>query len=527
MFLYHSSGMSLETGDKLSLVDSAVKHLKISIKDNDMFYDSLFLMGMILSDKKEYKESNDCLGKAALLQKTPSLYYQMAFNYGQLKDEEKEIGSYKQILDLNPYDFKALSAVSQYHLKRNEHKEASEYLEKLFLKYPGSLKISLDYLYSLFAAREVDKFLEVSDTIDLSDSPYLTFARAFFLSQKGRIADGIKLLNRMEKKSVQARLLLANLYKKKKDYHQAYRTLKTIREDEKNFFYYSLHIDVLSMMNMNRRILDTFEQVKKDEDLLGQLSLMDYYNAIFAHVKLNTIDPVLDLARLAKSKLKEDADSELLADLIRTLEVLAATGDIDAEQIIFDLNGYLIINLFKRQKQYDKAVSLLKDMIKKEEGKNPGPYMELCDIYIERKNSENAERLLKKMKQLFPSSVEIKNFYAYFMALENKNLEYALKLSKYTLTKDADSPAYLDTYGYILFRMGRIDEAVTYLEKAYQKHPFEPEIMEHLVECYRLKKNTQKIIEIYQLAVDNGVDFKDQLVEKLKKLKEELRKTTD
>ena len=519
LFMYHTAGMSLETGDNLSLIDSAIKHLKISIKDNNTFYESLFLMGIILSDKKEYKESNDYLEKASVLQKVPSLYYQMAFNYNQLQDEENEIRIYKEILNLNPYDFKALTAISQYHLKRNEPKEAANYLEKLFLKYPDNLKISLDYLYSLFAAKEVEKFLEVSEAIDLSASPYLTFARAFFLGEKGRITDALKLLNGMEKRNLQANLLLANLYKKKKDYFLAYKTLKDIEEKERNFFYYSLHIGVLSLMDMNQRIFDEFELLKNNDTILKELSLMDYYNVFFAYVKLKNIDAVLDLVRFVKTKLKEDADSELLADLTRALEQVAATGRIEAAQIAFDLNGYLIINIYKKQKLYDKAIPLLEGLIKQEDEKNPGPFMELCDIYIEQKDAKNAETLLEKMKQLFPTSMDVKNFRAYFLALENKDLELALKLSEYTLTKDADSPAYLDTYGYILFKMGQIEKAATYLEKAYQKHPFEPEIMEHLVEYYRLKNRTDKIIEIYQRCVDNGVDFKNQLLEKLKELK--------
>jgi len=187
----------------------------------------------------------------------------------------------------------------------------------------------------------------------------------------------------------------------------------------------------------------------------------------------------------------------------------------------------LIVYLYKNQKNYAKALLLLKGMIKMGKEKNPDLYLELCDIYIEQKETTKAEMLIKKTEEMFPSSVEVKNFYAYFLALENKDLEQALKLSEYTLSRNGENPAYLDTYGYILFKMGRTDEALTFLEKAYQKLPFEQEIMEHLVAYYRLKKDFTKIIEIYQLAIDNGVDFKDQLIKKIKTLKQakEKRKT--
>ena len=49
---------------------------------------------------------------------------------------------------------------------------------------------------------------------------------------------------------------------------------------------------------------------------------------------------------------------------------------------------------------------------------------------------------------------------SYFYALQNKHLELALKLSEYTLSKEGGSPAYLDTYGYILGEIRRSGSSV-------------------------------------------------------------------
>jgi len=55
-----------------------------------------------------------------------------------------------------------------------------------------------------------------------------------------------------------------------------------------------------------------------------------------------------------------------------------------------------------------------------------------------------------------------------FLALQNKNLGYAPQLSADTLAdiKGSTNPACLDTYGYILSRLGRLPEATKYLENA-------------------------------------------------------------
>jgi tetratricopeptide (TPR) repeat protein len=277
-------------------------------------------------------------------------------------------------------------------------------------------------------------------------------------------------------------------------------------------------MEVLSLLNMHQRVLKVFERIKNDNTFLEKLLLRDYQSVIFAYVNLSPMEPLLELTRFIKTKLKEE--SELLENLIQTLEYSLEKDEIEAARIKFDLSSYLIVSLYKNQKNYAKALSILNGMIKVGKGKNPDPYLEVCDIYIQQGEKTKAETLIKKTAKMFPSSVEAKNFHAYFLAMENKDLEQALKLSGYTLSRDGENPAYLDTYGYILFKMGRIDEALTFLEKAYQKLPFEQEIMEHLVDCYRLKKDFKKIIEIYQLAIHNGVDFKDKLLKKLKKSNE-------
>ncbi|MCU0290060.1 MAG: hypothetical protein MUF15_27200, partial [Acidobacteria bacterium] len=202
LYLYHDAdkipGMVLS----LPPLDEALKYLEISIKNNDKFFDSLFLSGAILSDKGKPIESNRCLERALAVKQTVEPYFFMANNYRQLKDTEKEIQTYKKILTYIPYDPRSLTEISNYLLKQGDLKGAAGYLERLALKYPEDKTISTEYLQVLFGAREVEKFLEVSDTVDISNSPFLVFARAYFLGEKERFTEAIKLLKEAKEKDV-------------------------------------------------------------------------------------------------------------------------------------------------------------------------------------------------------------------------------------------------------------------------------------------------------------------------------------
>lgn len=515
LFMYRTSGEALGLDIQGTLDDEALKYLQISIRNNDAYYDSYLLIGAVLGEKGEYEKSNEYLDKAVQLKGTPEPYFYIALNYSKLNNPLKELEAYEKILTYSPYNLNALTAISQYYLKQGDVKTAGIYLEKLFMKYPEDEKITGDYLYSLFAARDEDKFLEVSGSVDISHSPFLIFARAFFLVQKSRLDEAAGLLEPLKIKDLKVKLLLADIYKQRKDYYESYRILTGIDENEKNYLFYSLRLEVLYLLDMNRRILDVFDQLENNDDIIKEFTPRDYYNIISAHVNLNDVEGLKELMQFIKKKSGEK--SEFLEDLALAIEQFSSVDtSIEIDKIKFDFNGYLLLTLYKNKKDYVNAVLLAEGMIKKE--KSPAPYLELCDIYLKQGKKKEAETLLKEINTLFPASVDVKNFHAYFLAQEKKELEEALKMSGSTLSTDGESPAFLDTYGYILFQIGRTDEAAGFLEKAYRKLPFDEEVIEHLAAYYRLQKNPGKIIDIYRLAIDNGVDFKERLEEKLKEL---------
>jgi len=496
------------------LVDKAVEYLEVSITDNEDFYGSYFLLGIIFSETGQYEESNKYFELANRVRETPEVYFNMSANYHKLDDTEGEIRVHKKILGFSPGNRHILNILAQLYLKKSDFENAAIYLEKLSLLEPGDKGLSIKYLYTLFAAGENEKFLKISDGIDVSDSALLTYARAFILSTKERYAEAEKLLARMKDKDLKSRLLLADIYNRKQDYYRGYLVLKKIAEKNRNNIYYSLLMQIFSGLSMNRKITGVYELLKDNDKILDNFTLNDCYNIIFAFVNLNESAK----ARLAArnfSRISKEKSVEL-KEVIQLFERFANAEDIEVETISFEPNFFLILNLYKNRGKYDNAISFINRLIKN--GADEAYYIELCDVYLQQKKNEEVEKRLKWLMEKYPSSILVRNYYAYFLALQNRDLELALKLSAYTLKQDGESPAYLDTYGLILFKSGRSDESIVYLKKAYEKNPFDPEIIEHVVEYYRGKGDFKTIIDIYKKAIDNGVDFKEQLIEKIKEV---------
>ncbi len=68
--------------------------------------------------------------------------------------------------------------------------------------------------------------------------------------------------------------------------------------------------------------------------------------------------------------------------------------------------------------------------------------------------------------KLYPTNASVLNNYAYFLSEENRDLEHALTMSSQAIHIEKMNSTYLDTYAWILYLLGRVEEAQTYMRQA-------------------------------------------------------------
>ncbi len=82
--------------------------------------------------------------------------------------------------------------------------------------------------------------------------------------------------------------------------------------------------------------------------------------------------------------------------------------------------------------------------------------------------------------RLDPHFALVLNNYAYSLSERGLQLERAAKMSKESLAKDSANSSYLDTYGWILFKNERYEEALIYIKKAVESGDVSAVVLEHL-----------------------------------------------
>ncbi|MDD8019287.1 MAG: tetratricopeptide repeat protein [Bacteroidota bacterium] len=90
------------------------------------------------------------------------------------------------------------------------------------------------------------------------------------------------------------------------------------------------------------------------------------------------------------------------------------------------------------------------------------------------------ERALK----IDPANPLVLNNYAYSLSERNLQLDRAKKMSEESLKKDSTNSSYLDTYGWILYQLGRYDEALLYIKKSVESGDASAVVLEHLGDVY-------------------------------------------
>lgn len=113
-----------------------------------------------------------------------------------------------------------------------------------------------------------------------------------------------------------------------------------------------------------------------------------------------------------------------------------------------------------------------------------------------------AEKTFRRLLQANPSNASALNYLGYTFADRGENLQEAKELVEKAVSLDPFSGAYLDSLGWVHFRLGDLDLAEKYLTEAATLEPFDPTVHEHLGDLYRAQGDMVKAEKAYRKALD-------------------------
>ena len=94
-----------------------------------------------------------------------------------------------------------------------------------------------------------------------------------------------------------------------------------------------------------------------------------------------------------------------------------------------------------------------------------------------------------------PENPLILNNYAYYLAVHNKDLERAATLVRRSLVLQPGDGNALDTLGFILLKLGKVEESIDAMVKAWRRHPDIMVVRTHLAQSLAKRKSTSKTMQ--------------------------------
>ena len=91
------------------------------------------------------------------------------------------------------------------------------------------------------------------------------------------------------------------------------------------------------------------------------------------------------------------------------------------------------------------------------------------DVEHQRNDKKRCYKAYEKALHYFADNSMVLNNYAYYLSLEGRNLERALTMITRALALSNNNSTYLDTMAWVLYKLGRYDEAKKYMQQALSR----------------------------------------------------------
>lgn len=123
-------------------------------------------------------------------------------------------------------------------------------------------------------------------------------------------------------------------------------------------------------------------------------------------------------------------------------------------------------------------------------------------IYDSMEKWAECDSAYQRALQIAPDNALVNNNYAYSLSERGERLDSALKMIEIAIAADPDNPSYLDTYGWVYFKLGNYNEAKKYLEKAIEVGGERAVMLDHLGDVMFKLGDVQKAKILWQKAFD-------------------------
>ena len=461
--------------------------------------------------------------------------------------------AYQKALDLDPDNTDALLGLAMVYRDLGDRPRAAEVLRRVVGKQPDVRTLSLlagtyeEMEEYALAAENYKAALKLSpDNLELKRA----YAQSLLMAEDTDAAlRAFQDVVESNPKDAQAQLRISQIYRQRQQYDSAWEAIEAAKEvapDSLEVLYQEVNLleaqdrtgDAIAALE--KIITDTAKESYSDGErsnraiFLERVGLMyrsldQYEDAVRTFERLKELNPELapraaahitDTYRQAKEFSRADSVVEAAYREFpddRTIGLMRATVYADlgqngkavatAKKLLEGKRSredYLALaQIYEKTRDYDRmaeAIDQAEALSLSDQERVTILFMRGA-MYERQKKFDQAEEAFREVLRLEPNNLSAKNYLGYMFADRNMKLQEALQLITKALEGDPHNGAFLDSLGWVYFRLGDLEKAESYLLRAVQKVPKDPVIHDHLGDVYYQRGNLQKAVSHWRLSI--------------------------
>lgn len=531
-------------------LDKAIAELREVVKLSPTFYEAQRLLGRILidtsgGDRKKVDDALIFLEAAYRLQPgdlgTGLAIVQIHLAAGRAEDAERVLGG---LAEASPDNRTVNYQYSQVLMKAGKTAEAKPYLERVVAADPlfGPAVFQLVDLYQ--ADRDWILAADALGPIVAADPRNLDLRRrqAYFYLEGGQSGTAVTLLEgllALDPRDDRSRYLYGEALSAMAQYEKANQQYRTLLKGKPN------DPELLISIGSNQMALGEFDDARKTFEVMSALPSLTNQGKGIAKTQLAAIDHQLGKyteALAAARKVLDEVDAPNYQAVSIALDVFRRENRLEDAASFLDglIAKFPEDSLLEvRQLEYYVRAGRAEDAarrVKELQAAGPRGTLSASQAYAAAEDYKGAIAILETQRKASPDEVDVLfqlgamyerdgaiekseaafleilekqpdhsatlNYLGYMWADRNVNLTRAETMLEKAVSMQPRNGAYVDSLGWVYFRLGKLDLAKKHLEDATLLVPRDPTIRHHLADVYaKLGMMDEALVE-YKKARD-------------------------
>lgn len=443
----------------------------------------------------------------------------LALLYSDLGDTKTAVEMWRRLADRNPHP-RVLRALASSLTQVRDYSGAVETLRRALQLAPRDLEIKRELAENLLLKEEYDEAAKLYEELAQAqprDPQYPLRLSQIYRQQRDltKAREAHERAQALDPASIEIQYNEVNLLEAEGNFGQAIARLKQILESTARAAYAppekANRVILLERLGLLCRAgeqpdeaVAAFRQMAELDPDLGPRAAAQIIETYRAAKQFDRAAQEAEAAsqRYPNDRMVRLVRASLLADLGRGPEAVA-----EARRLLEgnkDRETYLALaQVYEKAKDFPAMAQALEEAerLSDSDEEREVVYFMRGAMYERMKKFAEAEAEFRKVLKMNPRNASALNYLGYMFADRDTNLEEALELVRRAVELEPHNGAFLDSLGWVYYRLGKLEDAERYLRLALERVPRDPTVNDHLGDVYYRQGKLKEAITQWQISL--------------------------